>query len=635
MCGICGKVGFDQGYAVDPALLHAMMDTMHHRGPDGQGTYFSDQVGLGHKRLSIIDLDTGKQPISNENGTVWIVFNGEIYNYQELRSQLQSRGHTFRTKTDTEVIVHSYEEYGTECVSKLRGMFAFAIWDESKATLFLARDRVGIKPLYYSLIKGSLLFASEFKALLRDPSVPRDLNLPIVDRFLTYMYVPGPDTLFKSILKLPPGHTLLLRDGEVRLTEYWDIRFAEERAGTTLEELKEELTEKLRESVRLHMISDVPVGFLLSGGVDSTALLSYAVDETAKEISTFTIGFEGEQFADERPYARLAARQFDTSHYEMTISAREFADFLPKYVWHMEEPVCEPPAVALYYVSKLAKDYVKVLISGEGGDEAFAGYQNYRNLLWLERIKRVLRGSNGAASTIISWLGSLPALERVRKYGPLFRVPLQQYYYSRTSSPFSFFNNMGSRLYSNGTLSSTTKEASLRPTTALFQSARNLETLNKMLYIDTKTWLPDDLLVKADKITMANSIELRVPLLDHIVLEYAASLPSKRKISGFTTKYLLKKTFESRIPRKIIKRKKTGFPVPYARWMRGELRDLVRDMLLGPRSLVRQFFDKRELEEIVISRESEPSWGPEVFALLVLEIWHRTFAISDGGPRSA
>ena len=375
---------------VSPALVKAMADTIYHRGPDDDGYYVSGPIGLGFRRLAIIDLQRGHQPVSNEDGTVQIIFNGEIYNYQELRAFLLGKGHVFKTQSDTEVIVHLYEEFGPQCVEKLRGMFAFAIWDENAKSLFLARDRVGIKPLYYCLTDTSLVFASEIKAILADPSIAREIAPEMIDRFLTFLYVPGQETLLKGIRKLAPGHYLLVRDGKAVVEQYWDLRFAETTRSQSLKDAEADLTSLLAEAVELHMIADVPVGVLLSGGVDSTGVLSLAVHGTDKEISSFTVGFSGGEVADERPYARLAAKTFGTQHHEMTISAEDFATFLPQYVWHMEEPVCEPPAIALYYVSKLARNYVKVLLSGEGGDEAFAGYSNYRNLVWLERVKRGL-----------------------------------------------------------------------------------------------------------------------------------------------------------------------------------------------------------------------------------------------------
>ena len=387
MCGICGKVTFDRHDRVPPALLRAMLDTIRHRGPDDEGVYTAPQVGLGHRRLSIIDLNTGHQPLSNEDGTVWIVFNGEIYNFRELRTLLLGKGHVFRTKTDTEVIVHLYEEFGSACLEKLRGMFAFAIWDENRRTLFLARDRVGIKPLYYHLSNDALVFASEIKAILADPTVARQIAPEMIDRFLTFSYLPGQETLFKGIRKLAPGNYLLHREGRAEIHQYWDLKFSKPAESPDPEEAERQLLDLLAESVDLHMIADVPVGVLLSGGVDSTAILSFAAERT-QDISTFTVGFSELGVADERPFARLAAERYGAHHYDMTISAADFVAFMPRYIWHMEEPVCEPPAVALYYISELARNHVKVLLSGEGGDEAFAGYPNYRNLVWLERLKR-------------------------------------------------------------------------------------------------------------------------------------------------------------------------------------------------------------------------------------------------------
>ena len=432
MCGICGKLFFEQQRPVDRQLIRSMADSMRHRGPNDEGYYVNGQIGLGHRRLSIIDLNSGKQPISNEDGTVWIVFNGEIYNYQALRASLSEKGHKFKTDSDTEVIVHAYEEFGEDCVAELRGMFAFAVWDDKDKTLFITRDRVGIKPLYYFLNNYQIIFASEMKAILQDNSVPREVDPQIIDRFLTYYYVPGEETTLRGIRKLSPGHYLIARDGKVQIRQYWDLHFSQDNGHGSLKQASGELLDILKESVRLHMISDVPVGFLLSGGVDSTAMLSLSVHETDKDLSTFTIGFDGHDFADERPYARLAAKRFGTKHYDMTMSAQDFLAFLPKYVWHMEEPVCEPPAIALYYVSKLAAEHVKVLISGEGGDEAFAGYQTYRNLVWLERLKSIIGPFNGSIGRMVETLGRMHfGLKRLQKYAPLLSIPFDQYYYSR------------------------------------------------------------------------------------------------------------------------------------------------------------------------------------------------------------
>lgn len=622
MCGICGKVSWDG--PIDPFLVHRMTEEIVHRGPDDVGTYVEQGVVLGHRRLSIIDLNTGKQPISNEDGTVWIVFNGEIYNFRQLRAELLQVGHRFKTQTDTEVIVHLYEQYGEQFLDKLSGMFAFAIWDARKRKLFLARDRVGIKPLYYSVNGNSVTFASEIKALLSDPSLKQEVDLQMIDRFLTVLYLPGSETMFRSVRKLPPGHYLVCEDGKTQVHEYWNLRFPAEARNVSIEDATSELTQLLRDSVRSHMVSDVPVGVLLSGGVDSTGLLSFCVEETNKTIETFTIGFGGEEFADERSFARLAAERYGTKHYEMTISPNDFRDFLPTYVRHMEEPVCEPPAIALYYVSRLAREHVKVLISGEGGDEAFAGYQNYRNLACLERVKKLGWPWAGGAGLMLNGLSSIGA-SRFTRYAAFMRTPLEEYYYSRSAGPQSPFVRLREELYMPGFRSQIDPDLSLQYVRKCFGDVANQSALNKMLYVDTKTWLPDDLLIKADKMTMANSVELRVPLLDHKVLEFAASLPSEYKLKGLTTKFILKRALDGRVPKQVIKRKKTGLPIPLQSWISGELKEFSREVLLDRRTLARGYFKKRAIESLLQLAEKDRMYGKEIFSLIVLELWHREF----------
>ncbi len=608
-----------------PALVKAMADTIHHRGPDDEGYYVSGPIGLGFRRLSIIDLQCGHQPLSNEDGTIWIVFNGEIYNFQELREFLLGKGHVFKTQSDTEVIVHLYEERGPQCLEMLRGMFAFAIWDENAKTLFLARDRVGIKPLYYCLTDTSLVFASEIKAILADPSINREIVPEVIDRFLTFLYVPGQETLLKGIQKLAPGHYLLIRDGKPVIEQYWDLRFAEPTRSQSLKDAEADLLSLLAETVELHMIADVPVGVLLSGGVDSTGVLSFALHGTDKKISSFTVGFSGGEVADERPYARLAAETFGTQHHDMTITAKDFAAFLPQYVWHMEEPVCEPPAVAMYYVSKLARNYVKVLLSGEGGDEAFAGYSNYRNLVWLERIKRGLSPLNSAVAQGLSIANSLFHLPGVAKYAPLMNATFPDYYYSRTSNPYRYTGNRLGKVYSADFAQAIDREHTLEPVRGLQAHVRGQNTLDAMLYIDTKTWLPDDLLIKADKMTMANSVELRVPLLDHRVLEFAASLPPSFKLKGFSLKYILKKALSQKLPKEIRNRKKTGFPVPYESWLRNDLKDVVWAVLTDHRTVERGYFSKNAVEALLQANSNGTNYSKEIFSLLSFEIWQRTF----------
>ena len=617
-----------------------MLRVLAHRGPDGAGKYLAGPVGLGHRRLSIIDLSSnGAQPMCNEDSTIWIVFNGEIYNYLELRDRLSKRGHTFRSMTDTEVIIHLYEEHGADCVRHLRGMFAFAIWDTGRQRLFLARDRVGIKPLYYCQVANALWFGSELKAILADPAVPRDLNLQGIREFLSFYYLPGEDTLFHSIRKLLPGHHLVIERGKVTISQYWDLHFAEDRCARSLEEAAAELHSLLESTVSEHMMADVPVGVLLSGGMDSTAVLSFAVRNTKKTIKTFTVGFDGGQVVDERPYARLAAERFGTEHYDLSISASDFWEFLPSYVLHMEEPVCEPPAVALYYVSKLARQYVKVLLSGEGGDEAFAGYGNYPNMLRLKRIDTVLgplARPLGAATEIA---GRLFDEERVQRYGAALGVDFSAHYFSRTSGPTSYFNRQTQNFFTNDFLHTTSSANSSKLVARLAESVKDQSLLNQMLYVDTKTWLPDDLLIKADKITMANSIELRVPLLDHKVLEFAASLPAEYKVEGKQTKRVLKAAFARELPQQVLRRKKAGFPVPYASWLRGVFKSSIQDVLLSDRAASRGYFKRNEIARIFRANSHNGNYSRELFSLLTLELWHQQFVdqalISANGAESA
>jgi asparagine synthase (glutamine-hydrolysing) len=625
MCGICGKFVFGANERVSPELVTAMADTIRHRGPDDEGYYVSGQIGLGFRRLSIIDLQSGHQPLSNEDGSIWIVFNGEIYNYHELRALLLSKGHVFKTRTDTEVIVHLYEEFGSDCLQKLRGMFAFAIWDAREKTLFLARDRVGIKPLYYCLNDSCLVFASEIKAIIADPSINKKIAPELIDRFLTFLYVPGEETLLNGITKLAPGHYLLVSNGKTVVRQYWDLHFGESSEGGNFQNAEADLLSLLAETVKLHMIADVPVGVLLSGGVDSTGVLSLAVNATDKKISTFTVGFSGDEVADERPYAKLASEKFGTQHYDMTISADDFATFLPRYIWHMEEPVCEPPAIALYYVSKLARKYVTVLLSGEGGDEAFAGYSNYRNLVWLERLKAGGSSLNGLFSKGLSISDSVFHSRRFCKYGPLMGERFPDYYYSRTSNPHSFTGNRLGKVYSADFTRAVARERSLEPVRRLQDYVRGQNTLDAMLYIDTKTWLPDDLLIKADKMTMANSIELRVPLLDHRILEFAATLPPGLKLSGRNTKYILKKALSKKIPSEICNRKKTGFPVPYESWLRNDLKDVFWDVLTDSKTISRGYFRKDAVESLLQANSNGADYSKEIFSLFSLELWQRTF----------
>ncbi|MBI3853208.1 MAG: asparagine synthase (glutamine-hydrolyzing) [Verrucomicrobia bacterium] len=641
MCGIAGKLYLDGQTPVESELIQRMTDIIAHRGPDGAGKHLSGPVGLGHRRLSIIDLrPTGAQPMCNEDKTVWIVFNGEIYNYLELRAELLAKGHKFTSTTDTEVIVHLYEEYGEECVTRLRGMFAFALWDERKKFLFLARDRVGIKPLYYLNTGKALLFASEIKSLLVDPTARREVNPRAIDRFLTYYYLPGNETLFKDIYKLEPGHYLTVSNGKLVDREYWDLSFQTSNHWTNIEEAVEALQKLLSRTIKDHLISDVPVGVLLSGGVDSTGVLRYAAEHADKPLNTFTVGFSGASFADERPYAKMAADKFRTIHHDLTVTAQDFRDFLPKYIWHMEEPVCEPPAISLYYVSRLARQSsVKVLLSGEGGDEAFAGYPKYRNLLVLERMKSAFGPARGLLSAGLKVAEMFTGKDN-RHYRNCIHTAMPDYYYGLAATPGTPFNRQKGALYKNDFTASLGNYLSDQPTQRLFSRVDGKAPLQKMLYVDTKSWLPDDLLVKADKMTMATSVELRVPLLDHQVLEFAASLPSEFKVRGKTIKRVLRLALQESVPDEILTRKKAGFPLPYDRWLKTELREFVNDTLLAQNSALDSYFHKASVRDMLQKQQLNSSdnrnggkaqhaldYSREIFSLLVLEMWHKEFRL--------
>lgn len=624
MCGICGKLNFDKGRLVTRTGLSNMLEAMKWRGPDGSGDYVSAEVGLAHRLLSIIGVGTGRQPLSNEDGTVWVTFNGEIYNYRELRASLIEKGHRFRTDTDTEVIVHLYEDYGHELVSHLRGMFAFGLWDERKKTLLMARDRVGIKPLYYHVSNRGVTFASEIKSLLADPDVSSELDAGVIDRFLTFYYLPGEDTLFRDIKKLPPGCLATVVGRKIRIESYWDLP-TDVDEDVPYAEAKRRVRELLSDSVRLHMRSDVPVGVLLSGGFDSTAVLALASSESERRLSTFTVGFDAPGVVDERPYARMAAAQYGTEHHEVTITPQEFIEYLPKFVWHIEEPVCEPPAIALYHVSRYARKSVTVLLSGEGGDEVFGGYPNYRSVNWLERVKALPLGCGRGvlkAGLAMARLGGWPFGLR---YRDAVESELEQYYYSRSSMPSSYFNRTAPSLYSDYGRGLMNKDRSLKVLRDTFARACKDDVVNRLLYVDMKTWLPDDLLIKADKLTMAASVELRVPLLDHHLIEYAARLPGRYKVRGMSMKRVAMDALSDVVPGAIRNRKKVGFPVPYEEWMRTAFEGWLRELLLGGNSWIREIFDRRAIVQLIEDDQKHHLYSKELFCLAILELWHRSF----------
>jgi len=636
MCGIAGQLSLDFEEPVDEALIRRMTDRLSHRGPDGEGCAVMGHVGLGHKRLSIIDISPGgAQPMSNEDGTVWITFNGEIYNYRSLREDLKRRGHTFKSESDTEVIVHLYEEFGEECLQHLKGMFSFAIWDERNQKLFAARDRVGIKPFYYCRTGNAFIFASEIKALFVNPAVSRVWNARSIQKFLTYYYVPGEETAFSDVFRLLPGHKLTVRNGVIETSQYWDLDFQTSENFASFDEAVEALQSLLSDTVRNHLISDVPVGVLLSGGVDSTAMLRYAATHSSEPVSTFTVGFDDESVTDERPYARLAAARFGGKHEEITLTSREFGDFLPKYVWHMEEPICEPPAIALHAVAQRARNCsVKVLLSGEGGDEAFAGYNKYGYLLALESAKSLLGPARGLLKSGMRALSSV-GMRSFQNYIPLVDLDPADYYFSCTSSPFTPFNRQKDSWFNTAHQQMLGAQEASETTRRIFKTSKDLPLLHQMLRVDTKTWLPDDLLIKADKMTMATSVELRVPFLDSDLLEFAASLPPSFKLRGWPPKRILRAALKSGVPTEILNRKKIGFPVPYGKWLRHDLRELMHDTILSHNNGLSDLFRRDGLLKLTEDHDRGENVAQEVFSLFVLETMHQQFICGGASPKDA
>jgi asparagine synthase (glutamine-hydrolysing) len=632
MCAIAGKFLLNEGQRVVASDIQAMLPSMRYRGPDGDGTFVDGPVGLGHLRLSIIDLSAGAQPLGNEDGSVQIVFNGEIYNYLDLRRELESAGHVFKTHSDTEVIVHLYEQYGVECLQRLRGMFAFAIWDNPRQQLFVARDRVGIKPLYYHRSGSTLLFASEIKAILSDPSVSRDIDFEAIREFLTFYYLPGERTLFKSVRRLLPGHYFIANRTGVVIHKYWDLRFSESRRNLSFAEASEELYGLTRSTVVDHMMADVPVGVLLSGGMDSSAICTLAAEQSARKLHTFTIGFDDRSVVDERYYASLLAKQLGTTHYELSFSAEDFLKFLPEYVWHMEDPVCEPPAVALYYISKLASKHVKVLLSGEGGDEAFGGYPNYPNMMRVRRLQGQLGPCAGAVGSAAARVGAIINKPGWTNYGHALGHQLVDHYFSRTASPLTYFNAAAEDIFTADFIAKTARVSPSETIAQLLSNVKKEPLLNQLLYIDTKTWLPDDLLIKADKITMANSVELRVPLLDHVVLEFAASLPVDFKVRGKETKRILKSAFARALPAEVVNRKKAGFPVPYAKWLRTDLEGPVRERLIGS-AFLGTILQAGSIERLLGLHQRHGNYAKEIFCLLTLDLWNERFCSVSARPQ--
>lgn len=622
MCGICGMVGF-----ANQDLLKKMCRIMSHRGPDDEGYFIDKNIGLGIRRLSIIDLETGHQPIHNEDETIWIVFNGEIYNFQELRESLKKKGHQFYTKTDTEVIIHLYEEKGKDCVNYLNGMFAFAIWDKKKEKLFLARDRLGIKPLYYTVVDGSLLFASEIKALLKCDKVEREVNLIGMHHFLTFLYVPAPFSMFKGIKKLPPAHTMSYKNGKLEMTQYWDLCFSKAKIKRK-EYYSERILELLREAVKIRLVSDVPLGVFLSGGIDSSSIAGLMSQLSNGGVKTFSIGYE-EKFAsyNELKYSRLVAKHFGTDHHEFILKP-DAVELLPEIVQHFDEPFADSSAIPTYLVSQMARKHVTVALSGIGGDEAFGGYPRYIGLQvsrYYEKLPLFVR-KNILAPLIEQFPEST---ESVNIVGWLKRftcggiLPMNERYLSWVSF---FDNNSYNKLFTDELKKELSMNDPFETHREFLEKEGIADFFDRVFYLDVKTYLTDDLLTMGDRMSMANSLELRVPFCDHKLLEFSASIPYSIKIEGFRLKYLLKRAVSQLLPKEIITKRKQGFMIPLGSWLQTELKDLTLD-LLSKRSVKKRNYFNWECVQWMLREhcEGRQNFADQIWALMTLEIWHRIY----------
>ena len=621
MCGIVGVVHLDGRQEADPKLLVQMARTIIHRGPDDEGFFCEGSVGFGARRLSIVDVAGGHQPISNEDGQVWIAFNGEIYNHPELRRQLIDQGHRYRTNCDTETVVHCYEEYGESWIEKLRGMFAFSIWDAGRRRVLLARDRLGIKPLYWCIHDGMLLFASEVKALLA-AAVPFAVEESVLECYLRLGYVPGVRTMFSGVSKLQPGHYLIAEMGnpEVRTHAYWSPTFAPASSGEDGAYL-EEFGRLLEHTAADHRLGERPQGVFLSGGVDSSALVAIHAAQMKDPVLTFSVGYEEEQEVNEFPYARQVAQKFGTQHFEYVLSGRDFAKSLPKLVWHMDEPVADPAAIPLFFISQFAREHITVVHSGEGADEILAGYAIYRRMTEISAYQRRLGLWSGRLASAALRLPCVP--RRYRKYAELLDKPLSKRYQGvrRMMTEDSLRH-----ISRNGFPSAADRQYRSDVFSSLSRQSEHYQELNQMLSIDQQSWLPDDLLVKADKMTMAASIELRVPFLDNRIVEFAAGLPLSMKLRGGVGKYLLKRLMIDRLPASIVNARKRGFPVPIANWLRGGLHESAKSWLLDS-PLLGRLFVRSELEKLLKDHHSgRADLQEEIYGLSVLSLWQQVFS---------
>lgn len=624
MCGIVGIVRSDNG-TVDHALVSRMCAAIRHRGPDEDGFYLKEKVGLGMRRLSIIDLAGGQQPIHNQDKSAWIVFNGEIYNYRELREKLEKLGHTFYTNSDTEAIVHAYDQYGADCPKHLRGMFAFAIWDERTQELFLARDRVGKKPILYAQLNGQLVFGSEFSALLLHPDISRDIDTEAIHHYLSFMCVPAPMTAYKAIRKLEPGHSLRWKKGEIRIEQYWQPDFSK-KVDIDEEEAGEQAIKILREAVKVRLMSEVPLGAFLSGGIDSSAVVALMSEESSEPVKTFSIGFEEQDFS-ELHHARRVAEHVGADHHEFIVRP-DAMEILPTLVEHYGEPYADSSAIPTYYVARETRQHVTVALNGDGGDESFAGYERYAAMRLAERYHRIpalLREGvfqqaiqlipssetkRGRARDVKRFIqaASLPKVERYLRWVSVFNAEAKN------------------DLYSDNFTRETKNVAVSKMLAPWFAHANGSGIIDAALLADIMTYLPNDLLVKVDIATMAVSLEARSPFLDHHVIEFAASLPEKFKLRGLTTKYLLKRVLKKLLPAENLDRKKMGFGVPIGHWFRGEMKPFLHETVLSERALKRDLFKPEAVRQMVeLHTRGERDYAHQLWTLMMLELWFQRF----------
>jgi asparagine synthase (glutamine-hydrolysing) len=607
-----------------------MRDVIVHRGPDEAGTHGDEQAILGHRRLSIVDLASGQQPLSNEDGTIWVSYNGEIYNHGDIRRELESAGHRYRTKSDTESIVHAYEHWGDDCVDHFRGMFAFALWDSRYRRLLLVRDRLGIKPLYWCQVRGRVIFASEIKAILESGLVRPEANDEVLAEVLTTRYTSDSQTMFKGIYRLLPGHRLVYENGRIEITQYWDVPAGpHESSGSAAEQIGR-FRELLEESVRLRLMADVPLGVFLSGGIDSSVVAALMASMIDRPLQTFSVAFQDRAFS-ELEYSRTVARAINADAHEIVVDERDFFGALPRLIWHEDEPIAHPSSVPLYFVSRLAREHVKVVLTGEGSDELLAGYGKYpRSLLnW-----HAGRGYSALAPEAMrSWVRErvVPRLPgRARRYAQRSFLALPH------SQEAIFFDNFAA-IPRNRLRSLVTSHALARSRDPYSSSREWLDRppegtplLTRVLYADLKTYLVE-LLMKQDQMSMAASIESRVPFLDHQLVEYAAGLPPATKLRGFRTKWILREAARGLLPAEILSRPKMGFPVPFGRWMTTGWQEVARDVLLDGRSRQRGVIEPLEVERLISNHAAgRHNGGDAIWSLMNLELWYRTFIDGDG-----